>query len=340
VHTQADFEWEFSPARKLPRPLVALDQVGAGYGQRRILSGMSLSLNPGDRLGVLGRNGAGKSTLMRVLAGELTPQAGTRTASPELATGFFAQLELEQLDGGGSAIGELTRRGGAEVAGWTQQQQREHLGRFGFRGERVFEPTAHFSGGERSRLALAILVARRPNLLLLDEPTNHLDLSMRHTLLMALQEFAGAVVVVSHDRALLRGVCDRFVLVANGALTPFEGDLEDYTAWLQANRAVAAAPGNGEGAPSRREQRRVQAEARARVSPLRREQQQLEARLATLAREQIDVESALADPATYARLAVAQQRQLSQRHIELTQEIAGIEERWLAVMTTLEERTS
>jgi ATP-binding cassette subfamily F protein 3 len=341
VHTQADFDWEFAAPRKLPRPLVVLEQVAAGYGARRILDGVSLNLNPGDRLGVLGRNGAGKSTLMRVLAGELAPAAGTRTAAPDLATGFFAQLELEQLDGTGSAISELLRRGGAEVGGWTQQQQREHLGRFGFRGERVFEPTANFSGGERSRLALAILVARRPNLLLLDEPTNHLDLSMRHTLLLALQEFSGAVVVVSHDRALLRGACDRFVLVANGALTPFEGDLEDYAAWLQANRGTQDAPEGGTGGgPSRREQRRAQAAARARLSPLRSEQQQLEAGLAALTREQLEVENALADPATYAQLALAQQRQLSQRHTALTQEIARIEERWLVVMTELEERAS
>jgi ATP-binding cassette subfamily F protein 3 len=204
----------------------------------------------------------------------------------------------------------------------------------------VFEPTLNFSGGERSRLALAILVARRPNLLLLDEPTNHLDLSLRHTLLLALQEFPGAVIVVSHDRALLRGACDRFALAANGALTPFEGDLEDYAAWLQANRATPDAPEDGGAAPSRREQRQAQAAARARLSPLRREQQQLEARLAALTREQLEVENALADPATYAQLALAQQRQLSQRHGALTGQIASTEERWLAVMTELEERAS
>ncbi len=340
VHEESDFEWEFTPPKKLPRPLVTLERVSAGYGDRRVLENVSLSLNPGDRLGILGRNGAGKSTLMRVLAGELTSAAGTRTAAPDLAAGFFAQLELEQLDAAGSALSELTRRGGAAVAAWRLQEQRDHLGRFGFRGERVFEPTAHFSGGERSRLALAILVARRPNLLLLDEPTNHLDLSMRHTLLMALQDFAGAVVVVSHDRALLRGACDRFVLVAGGGVRAFDGDLEDYAAWLNTS---AAAPGPGDGAlapPSRREQRRIEAATRARLSSLRGEQQQLEARLAALTGERGRLETELADPATYQARTPAEQRPLRQRHGELSAEIARTEERWLTVSAALEEQAS
>jgi ATP-binding cassette subfamily F protein 3 len=340
VHTESDFDWEFAAPVKLPRPLVTLERVSAGYGTHQVLAGISLSLNPGDRLGVLGRNGAGKSTLMRVLAGELAPLGGERLPAADLATGFFAQLELEQLDGGGSALSELLRRGGGEVAGWSTQQQRDHLGRFGFRGERVFEPTANFSGGERSRLALAILVARRPNLLLLDEPTNHLDLSMRHTLLLALQEFPGAVVVVSHDRALLRGTCDRFVLVANGALQPYAGDLEDYAAWLSATARAAPAGEAAAAGPSRREERRRQAEARQRLSPLRTEQQQLEASLATLARERVDIETLLADAATYRTRAPPEQRELARRHAQLSQEIHALEERWLLVMSALEERAS
>ena len=260
-----------------------------------MLDTISLSLHPGERLGILGRNGAGKSTLMKILANELEPLAGTRTMAPDLRTGFLAQLELEQLDGGGTALSELIRRGGAEIAAWSQQKQRDHLGRFGFRGDRVFEPTANFSGGERARLALSILVARRPNLLLLDEPTNHLDLSMRHTLLMALQDFPGAVVIVSHDRSLLRGACDRFLLVANGALTPFEGDLEDYASWLSTDRssaAAAATPG-----VSRKEQRRQEAEARSRRTPLRAEQETLEKQIEQLTRERVILDEQLADPA-------------------------------------------
>jgi ATP-binding cassette, subfamily F, member 3 len=199
------------------------------------------------------------------LAGQLDPVGGTLTAAPDVMTGFFAQIELEHLDSDNTALAELGRRGGPEVAAWTEQQRRDHLGRFGFRGERVFEPTGRFSGGERARLALAILVARKPNLLLLDEPTNHLDLEMRHALLVALQEFAGAVVVVSHDRTLLRGACDTFLLVAHGSVSPFDGDLDDYAAWLAKSskpRPASEVSAAGPVSPSRQEQRRLDAEAR------------------------------------------------------------------------------
>jgi ATP-binding cassette, subfamily F, member 3 len=258
-------------------------------------------------------------------------------AAPDVATGFFAQLELEHLDADGTAIVELERRGGAEQARWTELERRNHLGRFGFRGDRVFEPTRQFSGGERARLALAILVARKPNLLLLDEPTNHLDLDMRHALLVALQDFAGAVVVVSHDRALLRGACDSFLLVANGAVTPFDGDLEDYAAWLVRGADTAQEVGAETAAtPSRREQRRLEAEARNRLTPLRAEQRKLERRLELLTAERATIESRLADPATYAAAGADEQRQLSARHGELVREIAAVEEQWLEVAATLE----
>jgi ATP-binding cassette subfamily F protein 3 len=340
LQSEADFDWQFAAPAKLPRPLLTLERISAGYGERRVLHEVSLSLHPGERLGVLGRNGAGKSTLMRVLAGDLPPQAGTRTAAPDLRCGFLAQLELEQLDPDGSALSELTRRGGDAVAGWTQQQCREHLGRFGFRGERVFEPIVNFSGGERARLALSILVAHRPNLLLLDEPTNHLDLSMRHTLLLALQEFPGAVVIVSHDRALLRGACDRFVLVAEGACTPFDGDLEDYAAWLAARRDTPAGSAAQPALASRRSERRLAAEARNKLTPLRSEQQRIEQQLQLAAAEQRDLEQALGDPATYAQAAPAEQERLARRHGELLRGIAQLEERWLAVTSALEEAAS
>ncbi len=345
LHLEEGFEWEFAVPAKLPRPLLTLEHVAAGYGDRQVLREVSLGVSPGDRIGILGRNGAGKSTLMRVLAGQLAPLAGSLEAAPDVATGFFAQLELEHLDAEGTALGELERRGGPDQAGWTEQARRTHLGRFGFRDDRVFEPTRQFSGGERARLALAILVARKPNLLLLDEPTNHLDLDMRHALLVALQDFAGAVVVVSHDRALLRGACDRFLLVAGGAVTPFDGDLEDYAAWLSRGAGAQQAQEQDAGgsddpgaspAPSRREQRRLEAEARNRLTPLRAEQRQLETRLERLIAERKDIEARLADPATYAAASGEEQRRLSARHGELAREIASLEERWLEVAATLE----
>ena len=338
VQPESGFEWEFATPAKLPRPLLTLERLAAGYGTRRVIENVSLSINPGDRIGILGRNGAGKSTLMRVLAAQLVPVAGTLTAAPDVMTGFFAQIELEHLDSAATALAELGRRGGSEVAQWTEQQRRDHLGRFGFGGERVFEPTGRFSGGERARLALAILVARKPNLLLLDEPTNHLDLEMRHALLIALQEFAGAVVVVSHDRTLLRGACDSFLLVANGSVAPFEGDLDDYAAWLARSGKERAAPAAPATAPSRQEQRRLDAEARNRLTPLRNEQRRIENELARLAAARQQLEAELADPATYTTKPPEEGRRLTLRHAELSREIATLEERWLEVMSELEAR--
>jgi ATP-binding cassette subfamily F protein 3 len=336
LHLEHGFEWQFAAPAKLPRPLLTLEHVAAGYGPREVLRDVSLVVSPGDRIGILGRNGAGKSTLMRVLAGLLPPLAGGMESAPDVATGFFAQLELEHLDAEGTALGELERRGGDGQAEWTELDRRDHLGRFGFRGDRVFEPTRQFSGGERARLALAILVARKPNLLLLDEPTNHLDLDMRHALLMALQDFPGAVVIVSHDRALLRGACDRFHLVANGAVSPFDGDLEDYAAWLARGAGAAQAQQPAAVAQSRREQRRAQAEARNRLTPLRAQQRSLETQLERLTAQRQEIESRLADPATYAAVCAEEQLRLSARHGELSREISALEEQWLEIGSALE----
>src|SRR6201996_1325938 len=339
VQPESGFEWEFAAPAKLPRPLLTLEHLSAGYGTRRIIENVSLSVNPGDRIGILGRNGAGKSTLMRVLAGQLAPSAGTFTAAPDVMTGFFAQIELEHLDSDSTALDELVRRGGPEVAQWLEQQRRDHLGRFGFRGDRVFEPTGRFSGGERARLALAILVARRPNLLLLDEPTNHLDLEMRHALFVALQDFPGAVVIVSHDRTLLRGACDSFLLVANGAVSPFDGDLDDYAGWLAKSGKARAAP-EPTAVPSRQEQRRLDAEARNRLTPLRNEQRRIESQLEKLGAQRTTLEAELADPATYTSKPPEDSRRLTLKHTELVREISALEERWLEVMSELEERSA
>ena len=335
-------EWQFAAPRKLPMPLIALDRLQAGYGTRTIIADVGLSVAPGARLGILGRNGAGKSTLMKILAGEIDPQAGTRTLAADLETGFFAQLEVDQLDTSGTAILELTRRGGSEAAAWSEQQKRDHLGRFGFSGDRPFEPLRHFSGGERARLSLAILVARRPNLLLLDEPTNHLDLEMRDSLLLALQEFPGAVVLVSHDRGLLGSVCDEFMLVSDGKVSAFDGDLADYARWLaqqQRTGSGSRAPAEDESespgvsaaqvsASQRKERKRQEAEARNQLAPLRAELRKVEAELEKLARERSTIEARLADPAFYAS-ADPQVKTLPIAHATLLKNIAALEERWL-----------
>ncbi len=212
---------------------------------RPLLEKVSLTLAPGARVALLGRNGAGKSTYMKLLAGELPGLAGTRTEARDLRIGYFAQHQLEQLNPQDSPLTNLRRTGAELAAKATEQELRDFLAGFGFRGDRVFEPVGPFSGGEKARLMLALTAYLRPNLMLLDEPTNHLDLEMRQALAVALQDYEGAVVLVSHDRHLLRTVADEFIVVHKGRATPFDGDLEDYAKWLNETDeepAAAAAP--------------------------------------------------------------------------------------------------
>ncbi|HTU60501.1 MAG TPA: ATP-binding cassette domain-containing protein, partial [Polyangiales bacterium] len=216
AHVDTPFTFSFAPPDKLPKPLLALEKQAAGYGDRVILENVSLTLSPGDRIGLLGRNGAGKSTYMKLLAGELKGLSGVRTEARDLSIGYFAQHQLEQISSSDSPLTNLKRFGAARAARATEQELRDYLGSFGFRGDRVFEPIAPFSGGEKARLVLALVAYLRPNLMLLDEPTNHLDLEMRQALTVALQEYDGAVVLVSHDRHLLRTVADELYVVHGG----------------------------------------------------------------------------------------------------------------------------
>jgi ATP-binding cassette subfamily F protein 3 len=331
------FEWEFAAANKLPQPLVTLDGASTGYGERRVLTNVGRSVNPGERIGILGRNGAGKSTLMKLISGALPPTGGERVASPDLIVGNFAQLEVDRLDARDTALVALTNRID-EIgvrAQWDEQRRRNHLGGFGFRGDRVFEPVVHFSGGERARLALAILVAERPNLLLLDEPTNHLDFEMRHSLITALQDFAGAVIVVSHDRGLLRSVCDQFWLVADGKVIDFEGDLEDYAGWLEKRGGHAATPA----APKQRGDDRAAkrsrgADSRRDRSSGREEIKTIETSLSKLTQERGKLEKELAQ-LDYARDA-AHARKVTERHATVVREVEQLETRWLELSERLE----
>jgi ATP-binding cassette subfamily F protein 3 len=338
AHVDSPFHFSFREPTALPDPLLVIEGASVGYGEREILAKIGMTLRPGCRIGLLGRNGAGKSTLMKLIAGELEPLAGERLGAPDLEIGFFAQLELEQLDSDSTALLELRRRGGTDAAQWPEQRCRDHLGRFGFGGERVFEPVARFSGGERARLSLAILVARRPNLLLLDEPTNHLDFDMRESLLLALQDFTGAVVIVSHDRALLRGVCDEFLIVGDSQVTPFDGDLEDYAQWLSrpadaSGGSAAAAAVNGSDTPASRERgvdaRRRAAARRAELAPLRDALRKTEQQLATFTQQRGALEQRMSEPAFYTAVPVIEQVALQQQHASLTTEIDALETRWL-----------
>ena len=329
------FEWEFAAASKLPQPLVTLDTASAGYGGRIVIRGVNRSVNPGERIGILGRNGAGKSTLMKLIAGALPPAAGDRVASPDLVVGNFAQLEVDRLDARDTALIALTNRIDqmGVRAQWDEQRRRNHLGGFGFRGDRVFEPVVHFSGGERARLALAILVAERPNLLLLDEPTNHLDFEMRHSLITALQGFAGAVIVVSHDRGLLRSVCDQFWLVADGMVRDFDGDLEDYAGWLEKRAGAVSTPTQ----PHKRAReggRRKEAGPRPDLAPKRQEVRAIETSLAKLGQERTRMETELAG-LDYGRDA-AHARKVNERYTALRHEIEQLETRWLELSERLE----
>jgi ATP-binding cassette subfamily F protein 3 len=339
AHVDAPFEFGFLPPEKLPRPLLRIEGQTVSFGERRILEGVDLTLVPGDRIAVLGRNGAGKSTLMKLLAGVIGGRGGKREPAADLRVGYFAQHQLEQLDDAASPFDHLRRHGGARVLAAPEQTLRDHLGGFGFRGDRAFEPVGPFSGGERARLVLALLVAQRPNLLLLDEPTNHLDLEMRHALSMALQDYSGALIVVAHDRHLIRSAADTLWLVADGRVAPFDGDLEDYARLLS---QPAAGPEPTERAPvsgsdARRARKRMEAERRNQLSPLRASVREIETQIARLEGERAANAAALADPALYLPERRDELMRQLARRADLAQSLAAAESRWIAACEALEE---
>lgn len=339
AHVDSQFTFEFLAPEKLPRPLVALEEQGAGYAEKNVLDPVSLSLAPGDRVAILGRNGAGKSTLTRLIAGELEGRGGRRVEAPDLRVGYFAQHQLEQLDTRSTAFEHVRRLGGPAFERAPEQAVRDLLAGFGFRGDRVFEPVAPFSGGEKARLVLALLVARRPNLLLLDEPTNHLDLEMRLALGMALQDYTGALVVVSHDRHLIRSIADDLWLVHDGKLGPFAGDLDDYADWLATNRIQGTSPTSRAGvqpAEARRVQKRVEAERRNRLGPLRARVRALEEEIARLGAQKIAVESALAEPGLYASDARDYLREQLDLQRRINKTLAETESQWVSASEALE----
>jgi ATP-binding cassette, subfamily F, member 3 len=357
AHVDSPFEFSFAQPDKLPRPLLALENQSAGYDRRAILTGINLTLAPGDRMALLGRNGAGKSTFMKLLAGELAPLGGTRTEARDLRIGYFAQHQLEQLTVTDSPLGNLRRIGGATALRATEQELRDFLAGFGFRGDRVFEPVAPFSGGEKARLILALVVWQRPNLLLLDEPTNHLDLEMRQALAVALQEYAGAMVLVSHDRHLLRTVADEFRIVHGGKAEPFDGDLEDYAKWLEsaadgragasqraADDGAEAAPSSSEAASApprdsadaRKQRKREEAERRNRLAPLKAQLARHEADLDRLAKRTTAVQVELAAPEVYADASKDRLRALLSEQTSLARETADVEAAWMETTERLE----
>jgi ATP-binding cassette, subfamily F, member 3 len=356
AHVDSPFAFSFAEPEKLPRPLIAIEKQSVGYDGRPILHNVTLTLAPGDRIALLGRNGAGKSTCMKMLAGELTALAGTRTEARDLKIGYFAQHQLEQISPADSPLTNLKRFGAPRATRATEQELRDYLASFGFRGDRVFEPVGPFSGGEKARLVLALVAYLRPNLMLLDEPTNHLDLEMRQALTVALQEYDGAVVLVSHDRHLLRTVADEFYLVHAGKAEPFDGDLEDYAKWLNdtdSEAPASTAPVSGAAAPTasaapetsrrepesaeaRKQRKREEAARRNRLSPLRAAIEQCERDLERLTKERAELQMTLEAPELYTENAKDRLRKLMERQTQVTRAIEQTETAWLEHTERLE----
>jgi ATP-binding cassette subfamily F protein 3 len=364
IHAAAAFQFEFREPDRAPNPLLVLEDVVAGYhtdeGDKPILRDINLNLQAGQRIGLLGVNGAGKSTLIKTIAGELAPLTGDAHWGKGLAIGYFAQHQVEMLRHDQSPLWHL-----AKIAPTVREQElRNFLGGFNFPGTMVSSPIAPFSGGEKARLALALIVWQKPNLLLLDEPTNHLDLETREALTVALAQFEGTLVLVSHDRHLLRATTEEFLIVADGSLKPFDGDLDDYRDWLFKTKLAIAKPtkpGKKEPEPvarmqpseirestpdpvlstaERKEQKRQEAEARQRASaqkkPIETRIKRLEEKMAKANARKSDLDALLADPAIYAE----DKKETVKAHLfeqaTLAKELEQLEGEWLEQQAELE----
>ena len=346
IYAASGFDFTFFEPDELCSPLISFDQVQAGYGDTVILKHIHINLLPGSRIGLLGRNGAGKSTLVKLLAGVIEPVSGDVDRGRQLQVGYFDQQQLDALDLTASPLLHLQRI----AEGKKEQELRNYLGTFGFRGDAVLAPVGPLSGGEKTRLALALLVWEKPNLLLLDEPTNHLDVDMREALILALQEFPGAVVVVSHDRHLLHTVVDELYLVAHGEVRPFDGDLDDYQR-LQIKSAPRPLDTDAEGesgsaagspvgkVPDRQEQKRMQAEFRRQAAPQRKKISAIEKSMAKLEKTLEGLAEQLADPALYTDKPVQELNKLMKAQGEGKNELQTLEEEWLALQDELEMMT-
>ncbi|MEB0040254.1 ATP-binding cassette domain-containing protein [Pseudomonas sp. MH10] len=335
AHVDSPFDFTFRESDKISSPLLDMSDARLGYGERAVLEKVKLQLTPGARIGLLGPNGAGKSTLIKNLAGELEPLSGRLVRGENLIVGYFAQHQLDSLDSKASPLLHLQRIAPTE----REQTLRDFLGGFDFRGPRLDEPVLNFSGGEKARLALALIAWGKPNLLLLDEPTNHLDLEMRLALTMALQEFSGAVLVVSHDRHLLKSTTDDFLLVADGLVQTFDGDLEDYARWLVDYRLRNAPVNNTPVNPDKTDkkaQRQQAAALRQQLAPHKREADKLERDLGTLHEKLSTVEAGLADSTNYDAANKDKLRDLLADQAKLKIREAELEETWMEALELLE----
>ncbi|MDD1822820.1 ABC transporter ATP-binding protein [Photobacterium sp. ZSDE20] len=335
------FSFEFREPDALPNPIMMMDEVSAGYDDNLILEKIRLNLVPGSRIGLLGRNGAGKSTLIKLLSGELKQQGGELSYSQGVKIGYFAQHQLETLHPEETPLQHMMQIAPKH----TEQQLRDYLGSFGFQGEKALDKVAPFSGGEKARLVLALLVWQKPNLLLLDEPTNHLDLDMRQALTFALQTFEGAMVIVSHDRYLLRATTDDLYLVHDRQVAPFDGDLSDYYKWLTEQQkverkeaqALAPAKDGANSAAAKKEQKRKEAEFRKLTAPLRKKLTQFEKQMDKLTQALEEAEQELSDTSLYEAENKAKLNKVLALQASSKSQLEEVEMDWMSTQEELEQ---
>lgn len=328
VQAESEFQFSFISPGPCPNPLLTLEDAGVAYGDKVVLRDLSFSLTARDRIAVLGPNGAGKSSLIKLLAGEIKPSTGIRETASGLRIGYFAQHQVDHLHLDDTPLLHLKR-----IAGNKQETDlRKYLGSFGFSGDTVLQPINHFSGGEKSRLALALIVWQKPNLLLLDEPTNHLDLEMRNALSLALQEYEGAMILVSHDRFLVRTTTDQLMLVADQRLQPFTGDLDEYQKWLIEFRKQQqqSLPKEERTIATSKERRQLEAKQKEQVKPLLQKIQRLETQLEKFEKEATAIELLLADTTIYEEKNKEKLQQSLLKQAALKKEMLQTESEWLA----------
>ena len=336
AHIDSPFSFSFRDPESSPNPLLRIETATAGYAAKPVLDRINLSIQAGSRIGLLGLNGAGKSTLIKLLAGEMSPLSGQRVEGKGLKIGYFAQHQLETLRPDESALWHLQKLD----PNAKEADLRSFLGGFDFCGDNALQPVGPFSGGEKSRLALALLIWQRPNLLLLDEPTNHLDLEMREALTFALQDYSGSMIVVSHDRHLLRATTDDFWLVENGAVTPFDGDLDDYRRYRMEQGTNEDVPSGATAGVDRKQQKRLEAEQRQRQAqlrkPLENRLRKVEPEIERLTAEKQQLEQQLADSALYEAAQKDALKQALLRQSEVQNRLDELELEWLELQTELE----
>lgn len=343
VRSATSWRFSFVEPERMPTQLVTLEDVAAGYGEHRVLNGVNLFIRSGERIGVLGVNGAGKSTLIKTIVGKLEPMHGTVRDGQGLQIGYFAQHQLEALDPEETPLEVMKRKAPLE----REQVLRDHLGKFRFSGDKVDTKIGVLSGGEKARLALSLIVWDKPNLIVLDEPTNHLDMATREALTVALSSFEGTLLLVSHDRHLLRSVCDKLILVHDGAVSEYDGDLDDYAAFVlqqrklsQASDKPAAAQAETSSSVNRKEQRKLEAMERNRIAALKKP---LLAKLAKVEKEMNRVneelkalDEQLADTAWYEKTPAAEVADVTRRRGEAATALEELEVQWLEISEEIE----